>query len=177
METSEPLIDAGFFARDENIKITVDRVHKDDPVELRATVPLPESYYVGQFFAVFDGETGLTDWGQPQSLGPMGDDFNIQPLPKMGPDLFGMDRQLPEFFPEDQSVAFMVMTVDLMAFKIAMNYKILGYGESTTKGIDASQPTEPEPIHAGTNGTLEFNVDNTGAGTDHYTVEQMTGPD
>ncbi|UCC92556.1 MAG: hypothetical protein JSW25_07780 [Thermoplasmata archaeon] len=177
METSEPLIDAGFFARDENIKITVDRVHKDNPVELRATVPLPESYYIGQFFAVYDEETGLTNWGQPQALGPMSDDFNIMPLPKMGPDLFGMDKQLPEFFPEDQGIAFMVLSVDLMAFKIQMNYIMMGYGESTTKGMDVSQPVEPEPIHVGTNGTLEFNVDNTGAGTDHYTIEQMTGAD
>jgi len=177
METSEPLIDAGFFSRDENIKITVDRVHKDNPVELRANVPLPESYYIGQFFALFDGETGLTQWGQPQALGPMSDDFNIMPLPKMGPDVFGMDKQLPEFFPEDQSIAFMVLSVDLEMFRIQMNYVMLGYGESTTKGIDASQPNEPEPIHAGTNGTLEFEVENTGAGTDHYTVERMTGPD
>jgi uncharacterized membrane protein len=177
METSEPLLDAGFFSRDENIKITVDRVHKDNPVALRATVPLPESYYIGQFFAVFDEQSGLTNWGQPQALGPMSDDFNIMPLPKMGPDLFGMDKQLPQFFPEDQSIAFMVLSVDLMAFKIQMNYIMMGYGESTTKGIDVSQASEPDPIHAGTNGTLEFEVDNTGAGTDHYTVEQMTGPD
>ncbi len=177
MESTEPLIDAGFFSRDENIKITVDRVHKDNPIELRANVPLPESYYIGQFFTLYDEDTGLTQWGQPQALGPMSDDFNIMPLPKMGPDLFGMDKQLPEFFPEDQSIAFMVLSVDLELFRIQMNYVMLGYGESTTKGIEASQPTEPEPIHVGTNGTLEFEVENTGAGTDHYTVEQMTGPD
>jgi uncharacterized membrane protein len=177
MESSEPLLDTGFFSRDENIKITVDRVHKDDPMEIRATVPLPESYYIGHFFAVFDEQSGLTNWGQPQALGPSSDDFNIMPLPKMGPDTFGMDKKLPEFFPEDQSIAFMVLSVDLMAFRIQMNYVMLGYGESSTKGIDANQPNEPEPIHAGTNGTLEFDVENTGAGTDHYSVEQMTGPD
>ncbi|NIP35755.1 MAG: hypothetical protein GWN18_12380, partial [Thermoplasmata archaeon] len=40
MESSQPLIDAGYFPRDEGIEISVDRVHKDDPVELRAKVPL-----------------------------------------------------------------------------------------------------------------------------------------
>ena len=177
MEVSEPLIDAGFFSRDENIEITVGRVHKDNPVELRATVPLPDSYYIGQFFAVFDEETGLSQWGQPIGLGPMPDDFNIMPLQKMGPDIFGVDKQLPEFFPEDQSIAFMVLSVDLELFKIQMNYVIMGYGESSTKGIDVNQPNEPEPIPAGSDGTLEFEVENTGAGTDHYTLEKMTGPD
>jgi uncharacterized membrane protein len=177
MESTEPLIDAGFFSRDENIKISVDRVHKDNPVELRANIPLPESYYIGQFIAVYDEDSGLTQWGQPQALGPLSDDFNIMPLQKMGPDLFGMDKQLPEFFPEDQSVAFMVLSVDLELFWIQMNYVMLGYGESTTKGIDVGQSEEPEPIPAGENGTLEFQVENTGAGTDHYTVEQMTGSD
>ncbi|UCC93724.1 MAG: hypothetical protein JSW25_03410, partial [Thermoplasmata archaeon] len=175
MESTEPLLDAGFFPRDENIEITIGRVHKDNPVELRATVPLPESYYIGQFFAVFDEETGLTQWGQPMGLGPMSDDFNIMPLPKMGPDLFGMDKQLPEFFPEDQSIAFMVLSVDLEAFRIQMNYVMMGYGESSTKGVDVSQPNEPEPIHSGSEGTLEFEVENTGAGTDEYSIEQMTG--
>jgi uncharacterized membrane protein len=177
VESSEPLIDAGFFARDENIEITVDRVHKDNPVELRAKVPLPDSYYIGQFFAVYDEDTGLTDWGQPQALGPQSDDFNIMPLPKIGVDTFGMDKQLPEFFPEDQSIAFMVLSVDLEAFKIQMNYVMLGYGESTTKGVDAIEPTDPQPIAAGSNGTAGFDVENTGAGTDRYTIEQMTGPD
>ncbi len=58
-----------------------------------------------------------------------------------------------------------------------MNYVMMGYGESSTKGIDVNQPNEPEPIDAGSEGTLEFEVENTGAGTDHYTLEQMTGPD
>ncbi|MCK5415668.1 MAG: hypothetical protein KAJ35_09835, partial [Thermoplasmata archaeon] len=178
MQVSEPLIDAGFFSRDENIEISVGRVHKDNPVELRAIVPLPASYYIGQFFAVFDEDTGLSQWGQPVGLGPMmSDDFNIQPLPKMGPDLFGMDKQLPEFFPEDQSIAFMVLSVDIELFKIQMNYVMMGYGESSTKGIDVNQPNEPEPIDAGSEGTLEFEVENTGAGTDQYTLEKMTGPD
>ncbi len=176
MEITEPLLDAGFFPINENIEISVDRIHKDTPVELRASVPLPESYFIGHFFAVFDEETGTTTWGQPMSLGPQSDDFPIVPLQKMGPDIFGIDKQLPEFFPEDQDVAFMVMSVDIIAFKIEMNYVIMGYGESTTKGVDAF-PVESEPVHAGNQGYLEVTVENTGAGTDTFTITQESGPD
>jgi len=176
METSEPLLDAGFFPRDENIEITVDRLTKDAPVEMRAKVPLPASYFIGHFFAVFDEKTGLSQWGQPMALGPETDDFNIVPLQKVGPDTFGIDKQLPEFFPEDQSIAFVVLSVDLELFQIKMNYIMMGYGESTTKGMDVTAPAT-EPINAGSEGTLEVVVENTGAGTDHYSVQVETGPD
>ncbi len=176
MESTQALIDAGFFPVDENIKISVDRLHKDSPVELRAIVPLPESYFIGHLFAVLDEETGRTMWGQPMSLGPETDDFPITPLQKLGPNIFGIDKQLPDFFPEDQSAAFLVLSVDLIAFRIQTNYVVIGYGESTTKGVDAN-PEENDPVHAGNQGWLEVAVDNTGAGTDTFNITQDSGPD
>lgn len=176
VESTQSLIDGGFFPIDENIEISIDRLTKDDPVELRAIVPLPESYFIGHMFAILDEESGRTMWGQPMSLGPMTDDFQINPLQKMGPNIFGVNKQLPEFFPEDQDVAFMVLSVDLVAFRIQANYVILGYGESTTKGVDAF-PVETEPVHAGNQGYMEVTVENTGAGTDTFTITQESGPD
>jgi uncharacterized membrane protein len=175
-ESSEPLIDAGFFSVDESIEITVDRVEKGDPVEIRVNTELPDNSFMGHFFAVIDEDTGNTMWGQPFNLGPMGDDFNVIPLPKVGPDIYGIDKTLPDFFPEDQSVALMVMTVDLTQFRIRTNYAILEYGESSTKGVDATIPDPPEPIRIGDTGTFEVVVENTGAGTETYTIAQSSGP-
>lgn len=176
MEETVAMIDAGFFAVDQNIEITVDRVTKEAPMQLRAKIPLPESYFVGHFFAVIDEDDQTTKWGQPMGLGPTEDDFPIIPLQKVGVDTFGIDKQLPDFFPEDQSLAFLVLSVDLEAFRIQTNYIIMDYGESSNKGVDATV-TDPDPIAAGTEGNFIVTVENTGQGTDTYVIEQTSGPE
>ena len=176
MENSEPLLDSGFFPIDESIIISVDRVTKDAPVELRARTHLPDGSFIGHMYMLVDEETGLSNWGEAMLLGPDADDFFLMPLPKVGPDLYGIDKTLPEFFPEDQAVGFVVLSVDIVKFSITVNYALVGFGESTEKGVDASVPTPPEPILAGANGTFDLLVDNTGMGTDTYTVTQVAGP-
>jgi uncharacterized membrane protein len=175
-ETSEPLFDAGFFPIDEGIELSVDRVTKDAPIELRAKVALPPNSFIGHFLTVIDEATGETDWGQPMDLGDSGDDFPVIPLPKVGPAIYGLDKQLPEFFPEDQAIAFAAITLDLTQFKIMMNYVIVGYDESTIKGVDANVPVPPEAVNAGGTGDFELTVENTGAGRDTFSVEQTVGP-
>jgi uncharacterized membrane protein len=174
--TSEPIMDTGVFPISEDIEITVNRVQKGAPIEMRVKRAMPRNSLIGLMVMPFDEDTGVTNWGSIRELGPGEDDMFISQLPKVGPDTYGLDYNMPTFVPEDLSWGFVGLTVNIDLFRIEANYVVLKYGESTEKGVDASQPVPPEPVHAGTNGTFTIEVENTGLGTDTYTIDTSATP-
>jgi len=169
-EDIHPLMDAGVFPVDDAIQVTVNRVTKTDPIELRAHVIIGRNSIVGYNMGEADRTDGLSRWGPIVMLGPDSGDMHISAMAKVAVDTYGLDLRLPAFVPEDQDYAFMVLSIDIDSFKIAVNYVIVGYNESTNKGLDVQVSDRPDFLLAGTAGEVVLTIDNTGQGTDTYTV-------
>ncbi len=169
MEDTSPLVDTGIFPIDEGMELSVDRLQKAAPVEFRAHALLGRNTYMGYMLMEIERSTGRSSWGPFTTLGPDSMEPALGPMTKVGPDTYGASIVLPEFVPEDQDYGFVFMTVDLDHFRIVINYVILGYGDSTTKGVDVEPVEEPAPVHAGEQGSIKVMIENTGMGDDVYT--------
>lgn len=169
-EDVHPLLDAGVFSIDDALKVSVDRVTKADPIELRARAVVGRNSIVGYNMGEADRADGMSSWGPLNLLGPESGDMHISVMSKVAVDTYGVDLRLPAFVPEDQDYAFMVLSIDIDSFKITMNYAVVGYNESTNKGLDVQVSDRPDFLLAGTAGEVVLTIDNTGQGTDTYTV-------
>ena len=169
-EDIHPLLDAGVFPIDDAIGVSIDRVTKADPIALRAHATIGRNSIVGYNMGEADRTGGVSRWGPMNLLGPGSGDMHISVMSKVAVDTYGVDLRLPSFVPEDQDYAFMVLMVDIDSFKITMNYAIVGYNESTTKGVEIQVSDRPDFTLAGASGEVVLTIENTGLGTDMYSV-------
>ena len=169
-EDIHPLMDAGVFSIEDALKVSVDRVTKADPIALRAHAVIGRNSIVGYNMGEADRADGMSRWGPFSLLGPESDDMHFSVMSKVAVDTYGVDLRLPAFVPEDQDYAFMVLSIDIDSFKIIMNYAVVGYNDSTNKGLDIQVSERPDFLLAGTTGEVVLTIDNTGQGTDTYTV-------